>query len=37
VQTKLAERFGSNVPLDEPVISPQRIFDSTRLETIGER
>jgi len=37
VQQKLAERFGELVPLDEPVISPQRIFDSTRLETVAER
>jgi Permuted papain-like amidase enzyme, YaeF/YiiX, C92 family len=37
VQTKLAERFGGNVPLDEPVISLQRIFDSARLETVAER
>ncbi len=37
VRTKLTERFGDNVPLDEPVISPQRIFDSARLETVAER
>jgi Permuted papain-like amidase enzyme, YaeF/YiiX, C92 family len=37
VQTKLAERFGNNVRLDEPIISPQRIFDSARLETVAER
>jgi hypothetical protein len=37
VQQKLAERFGDRVPLDEPVISPQRIFDSSRLETVADR
>ena len=37
VAQKLAERFGDRVPLDEPVISPQRIFDSSRLETVAER
>jgi hypothetical protein len=37
VQKKLSERFGDSVPLDEPVISPQRIFDSARLETVAER
>jgi hypothetical protein len=37
VQQKLAERFGDRVPLDEPVIFPQRIFDSARLETAAER
>ncbi len=34
---RLFERFGERVPLDEPVISPQRIFDSARLETVDER
>lgn len=37
VQAKLAERFGSQVPLEEPVISPQRLFESARLETVTER
>ena len=37
LQARLAERFGNNVPLDEPVISPQRIFESARLETVAER
>lgn len=37
VQAKLAERFGTQVPLDEPVISPQRLFESARLETVTER
>ena len=37
LQKKLAERFGDRIPLDEPVISPQRIFDSARLERVAER
>jgi hypothetical protein len=37
VQAKLAERFGTQLPLDEPVISPQRLFESARLETVTER
>ena len=34
VQEKLAERYGNEIPLDEPVISPQNIFDSDKLETV---
>lgn len=34
VQEKLAERYGDNIPLDEPVISPQDIFDCNKLETV---
>lgn len=34
VKAKLYERYGSNIPLDEPVISPQAIFDSELLETV---
>jgi Permuted papain-like amidase enzyme, YaeF/YiiX, C92 family len=37
VLQKLTERFGEHIPVDEPVISPQRIFDSARLETVAER
>ena len=37
VEAKLVERFGEHVPLDEPVVSAQRIFESTRLETVAER
>ncbi|MGO8968719.1 MAG: YiiX family permuted papain-like enzyme [Myxococcaceae bacterium] len=37
VQQKLAQRFGAQVPLDEPVISPQRLFESARLATVTER
>ena len=36
VQAKLAQRFGEKVPLDEPVISAQRIFESGRLQTVVE-
>lgn len=36
VQTKLRERYGARVPLEEPVISPGAIAASTRLETVLE-
>lgn len=36
VQTKLQERYGTNIPLNETVISPQAIFDSSLLMTIQE-
>jgi hypothetical protein len=31
----MRERYGSRVPLDEPVISPGAMFDSTRLFTVA--
>jgi hypothetical protein len=34
VVEKLKERYGENVPTDEPVIAPQDIFDSDKLETV---
>ena len=34
VKAKMRERYGGRVPLDEPVISPAAMFDSTLLETI---
>lgn len=34
VKAKLYERYGNNIPLDEPVISPQVIFDSPLLNTV---
>ena len=34
VSSKLTERFGANVPLDERVISPAAIFDSPLLDTV---
>lgn len=37
VTTKLTERFGKRIPLQEPVISPVAIFDSPLLETVAER
>lgn len=37
VQAKLRERFGTDVPLDEPVISPIAMFESPLLETVAER
>jgi len=36
VRSKLEERYGDAVPLDEPVISPQQMFDSHLLVTVGE-
>lgn len=37
VRAKMRERFGTNVPLDEPVISPGAQFDSPMLETVETR
>lgn len=34
VKAKLKERYGDNIPLKEPVISPQAIFESDKLSTI---
>lgn len=34
VRAKLRERYGSAIPLDEPVISPAAVFDSPLLETV---
>ena len=34
VQTKLRERYGNDIPLDELVISPASIFESGLLETV---
>jgi hypothetical protein len=36
VQKKLADRYGSAIPLEETVISPQAIFESVLLETVAE-
>lgn len=35
VKAKLRERYGSQPPLDEPVIAPQRIFDCPDLKTVA--
>ena len=37
VQAKMRERYGSRVPLDEPVISPGAQFDSSLLTTIANQ
>ena len=37
VRAKMRERYGTNVPLDEPVISPGAQFDSPLLETVEKR
>lgn len=37
VRAKMRERYGTNVPLDEPVISPGAQFDSPLLETVETR
>lgn len=36
VRSKMRERYGSRVPLDEPVISPVAMFDSPLLVTVAE-
>lgn len=36
VQTKLRERYGNNIPLNETVISPASILKSNKLETVAE-
>jgi hypothetical protein len=37
VAAKLRERFGENVPMNEPVISPAAMFGSPLLTTVAER
>lgn len=37
VREKLRERYGERVPLDEPAISPQAVFDSPALLTVLTR
>ncbi len=37
VQRKLRERYGNHVPLDEPVISPQAMFESPLLKEVTRR
>jgi uncharacterized protein YycO len=37
VRIKLEERYGDRVPLEEPVVSPAAMFDSTALVTVMER
>lgn len=37
VQAKMAERYGSNIPMNEKVISPAAMFNSENLITVRER
>jgi uncharacterized protein YycO len=37
VKEKLKERYGKNVPMEEPVISPESIFNSELLITVGQK
>ncbi|MCB9334943.1 MAG: YiiX family permuted papain-like enzyme [Flavobacteriales bacterium] len=37
VKQKMKERYGSNIPMDEKVISPAAIFNSNRLLTVVEK
>jgi uncharacterized protein YycO len=37
VKAKLKERYGNKVPLNEPVIAPVAVFDSSLLETVAEK
>lgn len=37
VQNKMRERFGTKVPMNEPVISPQAMFECPLLTTVVER
>ncbi|MDP2875090.1 MAG: YiiX family permuted papain-like enzyme, partial [Holophaga sp.] len=37
VQKKMRERYGNKLPLEEPVISPQAMFESPLLATVFER
>lgn len=34
VKTKMRERYGNNIPLNEPVISPEAVFNSNLLITV---
>jgi uncharacterized protein YycO len=37
VQSKMKERYGANIPMNEKVISPAEMFDSDKLITIEEK
>jgi hypothetical protein len=37
VRTKMRERYGTHVPLEEPVISPAAMLQSSQLVTVAER
>lgn len=36
VQKKMKERYGKNIPYEEPVVSPGQLFESPLLETVFE-
>lgn len=36
VRAKMAERYGTNIPLDSTVISPSAMFDSPELQTVAQ-
>jgi hypothetical protein len=36
VQARMRERYGAQVPLDEPVISPARLFSSPLLTEVQD-
>ncbi|WP_285608111.1 hypothetical protein [Geothrix edaphica] len=36
VQAKLRERYGAQIPLDEPVISPAAMFNSGLLQVVAQ-
>jgi Permuted papain-like amidase enzyme, YaeF/YiiX, C92 family len=36
VKAKLEQRYGSHIPLDEPVIAPSTMFSSPLLETVAQ-
>lgn len=37
VRAKMRERYGNNIPLDEPVISPEAMFRANELVTVAEQ
>lgn len=37
VRKKMRERYGSSIPMDEPVVSPQSLFESPLLTTVSQR
>ena len=37
VQSKLREKYGADIPIDTPVVSPQSIFDDEKLVTVVEQ
>jgi hypothetical protein len=37
VRAKMRERYGNNIPMDEPVISPVAMFQSSLLVTVAEQ